>query len=168
MIKQVFAIAAAAAVIASPLPALADNAFSVEVTSDCSLSQNPGGTITFTPISGLFGSNQNEFASENIVTTQCSASTASLNFYDWASLQNSYAFGLEMDSYHYTWNLYIANSTKGLYGTVYQDYSGPPGIALKTDGTVQTWPMYGEVYGKGIYAKVGTYTDIITIAVTFS
>ena len=168
MIRELFAITAAVAFTALPVISLADSDVSIDVTSDCTLSQNPGGTIAFTPISGLFGTSQSEFAPENVATTQCSASSASLNIYDNSSSPNSHVYVLELDNYHYTWNLYIANSTRGIYGSTYEDYSGPPGITLKTDGTVQNWPMYGEIYGKGIYVQVGSYTDTITLAVTFT
>lgn len=135
--------------------------YSLVVNADCTLTQNPGGNFAFAAISAL-GTATGENTAENLLTTQCAATTAVLLIYDGA---NTGSTNYVLTSGAHTINFNIQNATGGT-GTDYTN-SNSTGITLNNTGTVQTWPLYGWLPPQGTNVS-GSYSDTVTAAINFS
>jgi spore coat protein U-like protein len=138
--------------------------YSLVVTADCTLTQNPGGNFAFAAIDALTGSATTEFTAENIVTATCAATTASLDFKDGcASCSGTTNFQLVSGA-----NLidFQINNTGTSGGT---DYTNNGAITVPVTGVATPFPLYGVLPPQGAGAdKSGNYADTVTATLTFS
>lgn len=175
MTKQLLVIAAAVALIAPPAVASAGRVhrnatspltqtftYSLQVNPDCTLSLDSTGTVSFTAISGL-GTGGAEATAVNNAKSTCAANSAYINITD-ASNTNSTTYTVTNGSHHISYE--VCSNSAGT--TCYTNSSGTSGqIGVATNGTQSTVPMYGYLPAQGINAP-GTYTDLITVTLSFS
>ena len=136
--------------------------YSLLINADCTLALDSTGTITFTAISGL-GSGSAEATSVNNAKSTCSATTAYLNVTDGAPT-NSTNYTLASGSNHITYQVCPNSGGTGCYTN---STGGSGQITVATNGTQTTTPMFGYLPAQGVNTP-GTYTDLITVTLTFS
>jgi spore coat protein U-like protein len=162
VLAAVPALASAAIRPAAASPITLTFTYSLVVTADCTLTQNPGGNFAFAAIDALTGTAATEYTAENIVTATCSATTASLVFTDGcASCSGSTNFQLVSGA-----NLidFQINNTGTSGGTDYEN-GGPNTVPVT--GVATPFPLYGALPPQGVN-KSGTYNDTVTATLTFS
>ncbi len=174
MLKRLLPIAAALVLVALPAQAPAKIhpaatspitltfTYSLVVTADCTLTQNPGGNFAFAAIDALTGTAATEYTAENIVTATCSATTASLVFTDGcATCSGSTNFQLVNGAHLIDFQI---NNTGTAGGTDYEN-GGPN--TVNTTGTATPFPLFGALPPQGVNSS-GSYTDTVTATLTFS
>ena len=136
--------------------------YSLVVTADCTLTQNPGGNFAFAAIDALTGTSATEYTTENVVTATCSATTASLVFTDGcATCSGSTNFQLVNGAHVIDFQI---NNTGTSGGTDYEN-GGPNTVNLT--GAATPFPLYGALPPQGVNPS-GSYTDTVTATLTFS
>jgi spore coat protein U-like protein len=136
--------------------------YSLVVTADCTLTQNPGGNFAFAAIDSLSGNATTEFTTENVVTATCSATTANLVFTDGcASCSGTTNFHLVSGAHTIVFQI---NNTGTVGGT---DYMNGGNNTVNLTGTATPFPLYGVLPPQTVN-PAGTYNDTVTATLTFS
>jgi len=138
---------------------------SLQVSPDCSLSLMTTGTVSFPPISGLGSSS--ESTENNPATIYCEAASATMNVYD-GNPQNDPTYKLTYDHSHSVIPFKVCRDTYGyscFNNSTSQSLGYPLGYNLHDQKIVV--PLIGFLTGQG-RNQPDTYTDMLTVALTFS
>lgn len=139
--------------------------YSLPVNANCTLSLLTTGIIAFKPISGL-GTRQTETSSNNPATTDCSANSAQLNFSD-NSLLNSKTYLLKAPNHVGQQGIAFLICPQPSGTSKCYTNSNNPELGLPIKNGRQVTNVWGSLPRQGPHTP-DTYTDIITVTLTFS